>query len=49
MPSVIITDEKILSVYTDKIRDEIKSVGENYRQKNYVGNYYRMYIMYLSE
>ena len=38
MPSVIITDSKGLSVYTDIIRDRIISVGKNYRQKNFIGN-----------
>jgi hypothetical protein len=39
MSSVIITDENGLSVYTDKIRDGIKSVGKNYRQTNSVSNF----------
>jgi hypothetical protein len=33
MSSVIITDNKGLSVYTDKIRDIIMSVGKNYQKK----------------
>jgi hypothetical protein len=46
MPSVIITDNKGLSVYTDKIREGIIFVGKNYRQKNFVGNsvgFYRFF------
>ena len=39
MSSVIVTDENGLSVYTDKIRDGIKSVGKNYRQTNSVSNF----------
>jgi len=37
-PSVYITDVKGLSVYTDEIRDEIISVGKNYRQNKSIGN-----------
>jgi len=33
-----ITDKYFLSVYTVRIRDEIISVGKNYRRKNSVGN-----------
>jgi hypothetical protein len=28
----------MLSVYTDKIGDEIISIGNNYRRKNSIGN-----------
>jgi hypothetical protein len=33
-----IADGNGMSVYTDKIRDEIISIGKNYRQKNSINN-----------